>query len=52
MNGEVLKKNNDTLNLEIGDLVVYPTYGVGQIEEFDTHEIDGDKYFLYISILN
>ena len=44
MNGEVLKKNNDTLNLEIGDLVVYPTYGVGQIEEFDTHEIDGDKH--------
>ena len=44
MNGEILKKNNDTLNLEIGDLVVYPTYGVGQIEEFDTHEIDGDKH--------
>ena len=44
MNGEILKKNSDTLNLEIGDLVVYPTYGVGQIEEFDTHEIDGDKH--------
>jgi RNA polymerase-interacting CarD/CdnL/TRCF family regulator len=27
-----LKKNNDDLNLEVGDLVVYPTYGVGQIE--------------------
>lgn len=37
-----LKKSNDDLNLEVGDLVVYPTYGVGQIEEFDTHHIDGD----------
>ena len=35
-----LKKETETLNLEIGDLVVYPTYGVGQIEEFDTHHIE------------
>ena len=39
-----LKKNNDDLSLEVGDLVVYPTYGVGQIEEFDTHHIDGDDH--------
>ena len=39
-----LKKNNDALNLEVGDLVVYPTYGVGQIEEFDTHNIDGNDH--------
>ena len=39
-----LKKSNDDLNLEVGDLVVYPTYGVGQIEEFDTHHIDGDDH--------
>ena len=39
-----MKKNNDNLNLEIGDLVVYPTYGVGQIEQFDTHNIDGDDH--------
>ena len=37
-----MKKNAPDLNLEIGDLVVYPTYGVGQIEEFDTHHIDHD----------
>ena len=39
-----LKKDNDSLNLEVGDLVVYPTYGVGQIEEFDTHTIDGNDH--------
>ena len=39
-----MKKNSDNLNLEIGDLVVYPTYGVGQIEQFDTHNIDGDDH--------
>ena len=45
-----LKKNNDDLNLEVGDLVVYPTYGVGQIEEFDTHHIDGgDHKFVIIN---
>ena len=41
---KALKKNNGNLNLEIGDLVVYPTYGVGQIEQFDTHNIDGDDH--------
>ena len=45
-----LKKDTDTLNLEIGDLVVYPTYGVGQIEEFDTHHIEGtDHNFVLIN---
>ncbi len=39
-----LKKDADNLNLEIGDLVVYPTYGVGQIEEFDTHNIEGNDH--------
>ena len=39
-----LKKNTEELNLEVGDLVVYPTYGVGQIEDFDTHHIDGDDH--------
>ncbi len=39
-----MKKDNDNLNLEVGDLVVYPTYGVGQIEEFDTHNIDGNDH--------
>ena len=29
------------LELDIGDLVVYPTYGVGEIENFDTYDIDG-----------
>lgn len=31
------------LDLEIGDLVVYPTYGVGEIEKFDTYDIDGSN---------
>ncbi len=31
------------LELDIGDLVVYPTYGVGEIENFDTYDIDGSK---------
>ena len=45
-----LKKNNEDLSLEVGDLVVYPTYGVGQIEEFDTHHIDGgDHQFVIIN---
>jgi len=45
-----LKKETSTLSLEIGDLVVYPTYGVGQIEEFDTHHIDGtDHDFVLIN---
>ena len=44
MIGDILNKNSDELNLEIGDLVVYPTYGVGQIEEFDKHEIDGSQH--------
>lgn len=39
-----MKKNNEKLDLVIGDLVVYPTYGVGQIEKFDSHEIDGSKH--------
>ena len=39
-----MKKKDDKLDLVIGDLVVYPTYGVGQIEEFDSHEIDGSKH--------
>ena len=29
------------LQLDIGDLVVYPTYGVGEIENFDTYDVDG-----------
>ena len=45
-----MKKDVPDLNLEIGDLVVYPTYGVGQIEEFDTHHIDGtDHDFVLIN---
>lgn len=31
------------LELDIGDLVVYPTYGVGEIENFDSYDIDGSK---------
>ena len=38
------------LDLEIGDLVVYPTYGVGEIEKFDTYDIDGlDQDFILIN---
>ena len=37
-----MKKSND-LSLEIGDLVVYPIYGVGEIENFDTYDIDGSR---------
>ena len=29
------------LELDIGDLVVYPTYGVGEIEDFDSYNVDG-----------
>ncbi len=32
------------LNLEIGDLVVYPIYGVGEIEKFEKHDIDEDEH--------
>ena len=28
---------------EVGDLVVYPIYGVGEIENFDSYDIDGSK---------
>ena len=31
------------LELDIGDLVVYPTYGVGEIENFDSYDVDGSK---------
>lgn len=34
-------KKNDELSLEVGDLVVYPIYGVGEIENFDSYNIDG-----------
>lgn len=37
-----MKKNNE-LKLEVGDLVVYPIYGVGEIENFDTYNVDGSK---------
>jgi len=37
-----LKKNGE-LDLQVGDLVVYPIYGVGEIEDFDTYNIDGSK---------
>ena len=36
-------KKNDELSLEVGDLVVYPIYGVGEIENFDSYNIDGSK---------
>ncbi len=36
-----MKKKN--LELDVGDLVVYPTYGVGEIENFDSYDIDGSK---------
>ncbi len=37
-----MKKNNE-LKLEVGDLVVYPIYGVGEIENFDTYNVDGSQ---------
>ena len=38
------------LDLEIGDLVVYPSYGVGEIEKFDKYDIDGlDQDFILIN---
>jgi len=44
-----LKKSKD-LNIEIGDLVVYPIYGVGEIEKFEKHNIDGiDSNFILIN---
>ena len=36
-------KKEDELNLEVGDLVVYPIYGVGEVENFDTYEVDGSS---------
>ena len=33
-------KKEDELNLEVGDLVVYPIYGVGEVENFDSYEVD------------
>ena len=36
-------KKNDELSLEVGDLVVYPIYGVGEIENFDSYNIDGSQ---------
>ena len=42
--GEQIEKNDD-LTLEIGDLVVYPIYGVGEIEDFDTYNVDGSARF-------
>ena len=43
---------SDELSLEIGDLVVYPIYGVGEIENFDTYNVDGSSQILFSSILN
>ena len=44
-----MKKSKD-LNIEIGDLVVYPIYGVGEIEKFEKHNIDGiDSNFILIN---
>ena len=41
------------LELDIGDLVVYPTYGVGEIENFDSYDIDGSKQdFILINFNN
>ncbi len=40
--GANLKKNSE-LTLEVGDLVVYPIYGVGEIENFDTYNVDGSQ---------
>ena len=43
----IMKKD---LDLEIGDLVVYPSYGVGEIEKFDKYDIDGlDQDFILIN---
>ena len=36
-------KKEDELNLEVGDLVVYPIYGVGEVENFDSYDIDGSS---------
>ena len=40
--GANLKKNSELI-LEVGDLVVYPIYGVGEIENFDTYNVDGSQ---------
>jgi len=45
-----LKKKDLELGLDIGDLVVYPTYGVGEIEKFDSYDIDGlEQDFILIN---
>ena len=36
-------KKEDDLSLEVGDLVVYPIYGVGEVENFDTYDVDGSS---------
>ncbi len=41
---EIVLTKKKELNLELGDLVVYPIYGVGEIEKFDKHEIDGRNH--------
>ena len=38
------------LDLEIGDLVVYPSYGVGEIEKFDKYDIDGSPKYNNASV--
>lgn len=45
-----MKKKDLELGLDIGDLVVYPTYGVGEIEKFDSYDIDGlEQDFILIN---
>ena len=45
-----MKKKNLDLGLDIGDMVVYPTYGVGEIEKFDSYDIDGlEQDFILIN---
>ena len=46
-----MKKSSD-LSLEVGDLVVYPIYGVGEIENFDTYNIDGSPQDFILIYLN
>ena len=40
---QLILKKEDELSLEVGDLVVYPIYGVGEVENFDTYEVDGSS---------
>ena len=45
-------KKEDELSLEVGDLVVYPIYGVGEVENFDSYEIDGSSQdFILINFI-